>query len=175
MAYFVHNKYDKASIDALAALDTAANTVIDYYGDYETYKYLDTSAGFGKLYDSLSYITPGMVIHDGQSNKNNSHFDFVSSINIVSVQNGIVQLPAANAQTTEMNVNIPTIDPSKALVILNGGNYYWDSGSDSRGFAHAPAILVNIGANTLTLKASFGGTGSNWKAAYCSYQIIEFR
>ena len=47
MAYFIHNKYDKASIDALATLDTTANTVVDYYGDYETYKYLDTSAGFG--------------------------------------------------------------------------------------------------------------------------------
>ena len=37
MAYFIHNKYDKNSIAALALIDQGANTVIDYYGNYDTY------------------------------------------------------------------------------------------------------------------------------------------
>ena len=101
MAYFIHNKYDKASIDALAALDTTANTVVDYYGDYETYKYLDTSAGFG--------------IYDGQSDKDNSHFNFQSSIIIKSIQQG-------SGSGGDATINISKVDASKSVFLVMGPN-----------------------------------------------------
>ena len=115
MAYFIHNKYDKASIDALAVLDTTTNTVVDYYGDYETYKYLDTSAGFGILYDALSYVTPGTVIHDGQSDKDNSHFNFQSSISIKSIQQG-------SGSGGDATINISKVDASKSVFLVMGPN-----------------------------------------------------
>ena len=152
MAYFIHNKYDKASIDALAAIDQTANTVIDYYGDYETYKYLDTSAGFGILYDTLSYVTPGTVIHGGQSDKDNSHFNFQSSIVVKSIQRGVFT-SAGNAIT----VNINKIDASKSMVLLHSG-----SKSNSTGQA---IHLVSLD-NTSMVINSDNSRGS--------YQVIEY-
>ena len=154
MAYFIHNKYDKASIDALATLDTTANTVVDYYGDYETYKYLDTSAGFGILYDALSYVTPGAVIHDGQSDKDNSHFNFQSSIVIKSIQSGTF---AMSTTVKELTISISKIDPTKAIVLLFG--------------AYNPIYphLKSITNNSIVV----AHTGSS-NSATCSYQVLEF-
>lgn len=160
MAYFIHNKYDKSSIDALAALDTTANTVIDYYGEYETYKYLDTSAGFGILYDSLSYITPGTVIHDGQSDKDNSHFNFQSSIVIKSIQRGMFNTSGTEDPTV---ITIAAIDPTKSQVIINE-----DLRSSNGTFG---VSLYALEANALYLKR---GNAANGYQTNGSYQIIEF-
>lgn len=172
MAYFIHNKYDKASIDALATLDTTANTVVDYYGDYETYKYLDTSAGFGILYDTLSYVTPGTVIHDGQSDKDNSHFNFQSSIIVKSVQRGLVELPTDDS---ELVIPISPIDPSKAFVNLNGGNRHYYTTSDSDAMQSIPPVLTVLDVNSITLKQAFKPSGKTTYAGKTSYQIIELR
>ena len=158
MAYFIHNKYDKASIDALAAIDQTANTVIDYYGDYETYKYLDTAAGFGILYDTLSYVTPGAVIHGGQSDKDNSHFNFQSSIVIKSIQRGVC-IGTGTSVTTDLTINISKIDASKSFVIINGSYSY-----NSR--------LVSLNDNSVTFYTKH--TSSPGEADKMSYQIIEY-
>ena len=156
MAYFIHNKYDKASIDALAALDTTANTVIDYYGDYETYKYLDTSAGFGILYDTLSYVTPGTVIHGGQSDKDNSHFNFQSSIVIKSIQRGV-----CNPTTSGVTIPISKIDATKSIVLLNGSaNSSYSSG----------CYLDSITNDGITIKRNANASGN----VTASYQVIEY-
>ena len=154
MAYFIHNKYDKASIDALAAIDQTANTVIDYYGEYETYKYLDTSAGFGKLYDTLSYVTPETVIHGGQSDKDNSHFNFQSSIVVKSIQSGTFTL---SSKVKEVTISISIIDPTKSIVLLSG--------------AYNPIYpyLKSITNNSIVVAHS----GSS-NEAICSYQVIEY-
>lgn len=158
MAYFIHNKYDKASIDALAALDTTTNTVVDYYGDYETYKYLDTSAGFGILYDALSYVTPGAEIHDGQSDKDNSHFNFQSSIVIKSIQRGTCSL------TTSSSITIPIskIDATKSVVLLNSG------GNSSAGGDRC--CLESISNTSIIVKKAVNASG----VINASYQVIEF-
>lgn len=154
MAYFIHNKYDKASIDALATLDTTTNTVVDYYGDYETYKYLDTSAGFGKLYDTLSYITPGTVIYDGQSDKDNSHFNFQSSIVVKSIQRGTFTTSSTSGTVT---ITINRIDASKSIVLLDIGSAS-NSSNPSRGRVES---LDNTSLKVLTNSPG-------------SYQVIEF-
>lgn len=160
MAYFIHNKYDKASIDALATLDTTTNTVVDYYGDYETYKYLDTSAGFGILYDALSYVTPGAVIHDGQSDKDNSHFNFQSSIVIKSIQRGL--FIATGVEDTTV-ISIATIDPTKSQVIIN------EVFRSSNGMYGVE--LYALEANALYLKRN---KATDSYPVSGSYQVIEF-
>ena len=156
MAYFIHNKYDKASIDALAAIDQTANTVIDYYGDYETYKYLDTSAGFGILYDTLSYVTPETVIYDGQSDKDNSHFNFQSSIVVKSIQRGIIYASGSGTTEYDATVAISKVDVTKTIVLLNGGGK-----SDS-----SLPYLISLSPNEIIVRAL-----RNWKT---SYQVIEY-
>lgn len=156
MAYFIHNKYDKASIDALVAIDQTANTVIDYYGDYETYKYLDTSAGFGILYDTLSYVTPGAVIHGGQSDKDNSHFNFQSSIVIKSIQRGIIYVSSSGTTEYNATVAISQVDETKTIVLLNGGGK-----SDS-----SLPCLISLSPNEIIVRALRNYT--------TSYQVIEY-
>lgn len=155
MAYFIHNKYDKASIDALAAIDQTANTVIDYYGDYETYKYLDTSAGFGILYDTLSYVTPGTVIHDGQSDKDNSHFNFQSSIVIKSIQRGNFLISTTTILSN--TIEISKIDSTKAIIFFN---------SSSNGLQ---PYLESVQDTSFTLAWSKG-----YSNVYIDWQVIEY-
>ena len=155
MAYFIHNKYDKASIDALAAIDQTANTVIDYYGDYETYKYLDTSAGFGILYDTLSYVTPGTVIHGGQSDKDNSHFNFQSSIVIKSIQRGNFLISTTTILSN--TIEISKIDSTKAIIFFN-------SSSNS-----LQPYLESVQDTSFTLAWSKG-----YSNVYIDWQVIEY-
>ena len=155
MAYFIHNKYDKASIDALAAIDQTANTVIDYYGDFETYKYLDTSAGFGILYDAPSSVTPGTVIHGGQSDKDNSHFNFQNSIVVKSIQRGVFTKSSGSGPTVTVNIN--KIDASKSMVLLHSGS----SGNSTGQAIH----LVSLDNTSLVINSD------NSKG---SYQVIEY-
>ena len=155
MAYFIHNKYDKASIDALAAIDQTANTVVDYYGDYETYKYLDTSAGFGILYDTLSYVTPGTVIHDGQSDKDNSHFNFQSSIVVKSIQRGNFLISTTTILSN--TIEISKIDSTKAIIFFN-------SSSNS-----LQPYLESVQDTSFTLAWSKG-----YSNVYIDWQVIEY-
>lgn len=123
MAYFVHNKYDKASIDALETIG-AGQTLVDFYTDYETYKYLDTSAGFGILYDELSYITPGTVINVGQADNDNSHFNFQSSIIIKSIQQG-------SGSGRNATISISKVDSSKSVFLVMGPNMILQTKNDT--------------------------------------------
>ena len=116
MAYFIHNKYDANSVSALAGIDQSANTVIDYYGEYETYKDLDVSAGFGKLYDSLSYITRDAVTYDTQANDDASLFNFGTSVVIKAILKG--------TGSGNVTVSIPQIDASKSVALLDGASVY---------------------------------------------------
>lgn len=152
MAYFVHNKYDKASIDALETIGVG-QTLVDFYTDYETYKYLDTSAGFGILYDELSYITPGTVINDGQADNDNSHFNFQSSIIVKSIQRGTFEA----VRSGDVTININEIDPTKAFVVLNNG------------YSNVPVFLKAL-EKTYFIATNNSGSGSG----DISYQIIEF-
>lgn len=155
MAYFIHNKYDKNSIAALALIDQSANTVIDYYGNYDTYKYLDVSAGFGKLYDALSYITPNIILFDTDVTDGKSYFNFSSSIIVKSVQRGIITPDA-----TDIEININTIDASKSIVLLNAQGTVSDV---------TTICLSNLTNNVLKVRVGYSGT-----AARISYQIIEY-
>lgn len=154
MSYFIHNRYDKNSINTLAGIDSNVITIIDYFADYDTYKYLDVSAGFGILYETLSYITPDAVIYDGQSANKSSHFNFRSSVFIKSIQRGIISV----TKGVEVKVSIFDIDPSKSFVILNA--------SSSASGISGP-LIQSLDKATLSLY-SYGGSGS------VSYQIIEF-
>nr|DAH16039.1 MAG TPA: hypothetical protein [Caudoviricetes sp.] len=114
MGYYVHNKYDKASIDGLSTTG-AGQTLVDFYTDYETYKYLDTSKGFGVVYDTLEYVTPSVITGGGTGESNGSYFNFSSSIIIKSVQRGIV-----NAGTAGIDVNFSTpVVPDKTVVLID--------------------------------------------------------
>lgn len=159
MAYFIHNKYDKNSIAALALIDQSANTVIDYYGNYDTYKYLDVSAGFGKLYDTLSYITPNTILFDTDVTDGKSYFNFSSSIIIKSIQRGLVNIDA-NANVT---VNINAIDASKSIITFTGEISRGDSSNSLYGY-----YLVSLDNTSFTLR------GRNVDIANVSYQIIEY-
>lgn len=159
MAYFIHNKYDKNSIAALALIDQSANTVIDYYGNYETYKYLDVSAGFGKLYDTLSYITPNTILFDTDVTDGKSYFNFSSSIIIKSIQRGLVNVDA-NADVT---VNINAIDTSKSIITFTGEIARGGSSNSLYGYS-----LVSLDNTSFTLR------GRNVDISNVSYQIIEY-
>lgn len=159
MAYFIHNKYDKNSIAALALIDQSANTVIDYYGNYETYKYLDVSAGFGKLYDTLSYITPNTILFDTDVTDGKSYFNFSSSIIIKSIQRGLVNV-GANADVT---VNINAIDASKSIITFTGEIARGGSSNALYGYS-----LVSLDNTSFTLR------GRNVDISNVSYQIIEY-
>lgn len=159
MAYFIHNKYDKNSIAALALIDQSANTVIDYYGNYDTYKYLDVSAGFGKLYDTLSYITPNIILFDTDVTDGKSYFNFSSSIIIKSIQRGLVNVDA-NADAT---VNINAIDASKSIITFTGEIVRGGSSNSLYGY-----YLVSLDNTSFTLH------GRNVDITNVSYQIIEY-
>lgn len=159
MAYFIHNKYDKNSIAALALIDQSANTVIDYYGNYNTYKYLDVSAGFGKLYDTLSYITPNTILFDTDVTDGKSYFNFTSSIIIKSIQRGLVNVDA-NANVT---VNINAIDASKSIITFTGEIARGGSSNALYGYS-----LVSLDNTSFTLR------GRNVDISNVSYQIIEY-
>lgn len=159
MAYFIHNKYDKNSIAALALIDQSANTVIDYYGNYDTYKYLDVSAGFGKLYDALSYITPNTILFDTDVTDGKSYFNFSSSIIIKSIQRGLVNVDA-NADVT---VNINAIDASKSIITFTGEIARGGSSGSLCGYS-----LVSLDNTSFTLR------GRNIDITNVSYQIIEY-
>lgn len=159
MAYFIHNKYDKNSIAALALIDQSANTVIDYYGNYNTYKYLDVSAGFGKLYEALSYITPNTILFDTDVTDGKSYFNFTSSIIIKSIQRGLVNVDA-NADVT---VNINAIDASKSIITFTGE--IARDGSSNRLYGYS---LISLDNTSFTLR------GRNGDISNVSYQIIEY-
>lgn len=153
MAYFIHNKYDKNSIAALALIDQGANTVIDYYGNYDTYKYLDVSAGFGKLYDTLSYITPNTILFDTDVIDGKSYFNFSSSIIIKSIQRGL--LKTASNYGNEVTVNINPINADKAVFTftsLYGAEY--------------STYLKALTNTSFTVQAKYSDT--------ISYQIVEY-
>lgn len=168
MGYFIHNKYDLNSINALAALDTVNNTVIDYYTNYDTYKYLDVSAGFGIVYDTLSYITPNTLIHSSQASNDNSHFNFSSSLIIKSIQRGVASL---NIDGTAVTIALAKIKPEKAIVLLDGGGWYYASSSDSRAVSIVSAYIVSLAETSLTIKNPVTITSPG----NVSYQVIEFR
>ena len=154
MGYFIHNKYDTASVTALAALDQSAYTVIDYYGEYETYKNLDTSAGFGVLYDSLSYITRGTALFDGQSDKNDSHFNFMSlvKVEITPLIKNFIEGICKNASSPyTVDIPLPDVLVKNCVIITN---------SQSTSY---PAVVTTRGEESVTLLCRSG----------CVYQILE--
>lgn len=165
MGYFIHNKYDKNSVAALAALGSSStHTVIDYYSNYETYKYLDTSNGFGVVYDALNYITPNTLVYDAQASGTKSHLNFSSSIIIKSIQRGIVTVNITNDKNGDgqMSVNINTIDPSKSIILLNA------KGNVSN---NTTICLNSLDSTQFTVMVA--GYSNNYSKF--SYQIIEFR
>lgn len=117
MGYYVHNKYDKASIDGLSTTG-AGHTIVDYYGDYNTYKYLDTSKGFGIVYDTLDYVTPNTTTGEGMGDDTASHLNFASSIVIKRIMRGINTATSAGVTVILEN----DIDPTKTFVFLSSKN-----------------------------------------------------
>lgn len=165
MGYYVHNKYDKASIDGLSTTGSA-QTLVDYYADYEKYKNLDTSKGFGKVYDTLEYITPKEQTGTGTGTGTGSHFNFASSIIIRSIQIG-----KATVNVGTLDIPIGTINPSKTFVFLTGFNVNQTGDRDRQAYGASPVIVDALAKNTLTLKAFAPVTRVN----EISYQIIEFK
>lgn len=153
MAYFIHNKYDKNSVAALALIDQGANTVIDYYSNYDTYKYLDVSAGFGKLYDTLSYITPNTILFDTDVTDGKSYFNFSTSIIIKSIQRG--SLKTSSNYNNGVTVNINPINADKAVftfTLLYG--------------AENSTYLEALNNTSFTIQTNYSGP--------ISYQIVEY-
>lgn len=162
MGYFIHNKYDKNSVAALAALGSSStHTVIDYYSNYETYKYLDVSNGFGVVYDALNYITPNTLVYDAQASGTKSHLNFSSSILIKSIQRGIVTVNITN-EDDQISVNINTIDPSKSIILLNATGTVSDNTTICLNSLDSTRFIVTI--------SDYSNNYSKF-----SYQIIEFR
>lgn len=145
MAYYVHNKYDKASVDGLTTIG-AGQTLVDYYTDYETYKYLDTSAGFGKVYDTLEYVTPNGTTGGGTGSGTGSHFNFASSIIVKSIQRGV---------STANKVNINTVNPDKCFVQIQSLT------------STSSAGLTALSSDKFTVKAN-GAYNFSW-------QVLEYR
>lgn len=145
MGYYVHNKYDKASVDGLTTIG-AGQTLVDYYTDYETYKYLDTSAGFGKVYDTLEYVTPNETTGGGTGDTDGSHFNFSSSIIVKSIQRGFYT-------SVPSSIPLNTINPDKAVVSLHPGA------------TNAAVRLASLSSTVLKVS----GTGG------FSWQVIEYK
>lgn len=113
MGYYVHNKYDKASIDGLSTTG-AGQQLVDYYGEYEKYKYLDTSKGFGVVYNTLEYVTPGEITGGGTGDGKGSYFNFSSSINLNSIQRGFYT-------SVPDSIPLATVNPDKVFILLDPG------------------------------------------------------
>ena len=159
MGYFVHNKYDMQSITALNALgdNYGGHTLIDYYGDYEQYKMLNTSSGFGKVYTSLNYISPPTLLYNSQSPNTDCYFHYTSSLVLRSIQRGTFTIPKTNT-SIEIALNF-SISPDKCFVIINGMEQ-----------STSQAYCSSLTSQTLTINKS-----SNIASAKGSWQVIEFK
>ena len=146
MGYFIHNKYDKVSIQRLSTVDTEVNTVIDYYGllesGNETYKYLDTSSMGRGVINSLNYV-PVANLSSGEKSFNNesSKLEFASSIIIRSIQRHYVNTSGIFA--------IAPVDPNKCSVFVQ---------------KNGQISTVQLTANTIMVNA-----------ASTFVEIVEFR
>lgn len=161
MAYFLHNKYDAASVAMLAEQQAAGNTVIDYYGLLEsgdtTYKNINTAAMPGVV-DSLETVTlPTMQASSTTPAEKDGVFEFVSSMCIRSIQRGSIK-QSAKAVTASIN----EVNPDKTMVLI-------DFAPSSYSYEYKPYV------SALT-PTSITFTAYNYNANnVIGYQVIEFK
>lgn len=161
MAYFLHNKYDAASVAMLAEQQAAGNTVIDYYGLLEsgdtTYKNINT-AEMPCVVDSLETVTlPTMQTSSTTPNEKDGVFEFVSSMCIRSIQRGFVK-QSAKAVT----VNINEVNPDKTMVLIN---------FSSRGYSYEYTPYISAMTPTSITFTAYNYNADN----VIGYQVIEFK
>ena len=161
MAYFLHNKYDAASVAMLAEQQAAGNTIIDYYGLLEsgdtTYKNINTAAMPGVV-DTLEEVTlPTFQESTTTPEEKYGVFEFATSMCIRSIQRGSV---AQSAKTVTVNIN--EVDPNKTVVLINFA---------SRGYSYEYQPYVSDLTPTTVTFDAYSNNASN----IIGYQIIEFK
>lgn len=157
MGYFLHNKYDKSSLDQVSAMQSAGHTIIDYYGQLESgntqYKDLDTSQ-MPVLVENLSYV--GIQKDNFDSNnvsETNSQFKFESSLIIKSIQRGSATVSGAGTE-----VDIEEVNPEKVTV-----KFY----NTSDTYFYVESILPTKIKLKYSRGTSYSGT--------CYFELTEFK
>ena len=126
-----------------------------------------------KLAEVLTKVTgiDGKIGTSGDSSDTDTLFGKLSQGAIKSVQRGVVLL-SKNGSTT---VTIGKINPNRAVVFLDGGNWYSEArNTDYRSTTVVPVYLESITETSMVLTPIFTTTNNTVASKQCSWQVLEF-
>nr|DAL92534.1 MAG TPA: hypothetical protein [Caudoviricetes sp.] len=126
-----------------------------------------------KLAEVLTKVTgiDGKIGTIGDTAEDETLFGKLSQGAIKSVQRGVVLLSKEGSTT----VTIGKINPNRAVVFLDGGNWYHESrNSDYRSNTVVPVYVESITETSMVLTPIFTTTYDTVTSKQCSWQVLEF-
>lgn len=126
-----------------------------------------------KLTGLLTKVTgiDGKIGTIGDTAEDETLFGKLSQGAIKSVQRGVVLLSKGGSTT----VTIGKINPNRAVVFLDGGNWYNEArNTDYRSNTVVPVYVESITETSMVLTPIFTATNSTVISKQCSWQVLEF-
>ena len=126
-----------------------------------------------KLAEVLTKVTgiDGKIGTIGDTAEDETLFGKLSQGAIKSVQRGVVLLSKSGSTT----VTIGKINPNRAVVFLDGGNWYDNArNSDYRSNTVVPVYVESITETSMVLTPIFTTTYDTVTSKQCSWQVLEF-
>lgn len=128
---------------------------------------------FGKIAKVLKAVLgiDGKIGTIGDTAEDETLFGKLSQGAIKSVQRGVVLLSKGGSTT----VTIGKINPNRAVVFLDGGNWYNEArNTDYRSNTVVPVYVESITETSMVLTPIFTATNSTVISKQCSWQVLEF-
>lgn len=126
-----------------------------------------------KLAEMLTKVTgiDGKIGTIGDTAEDETLFGKLSQGAIKSVQRGVVLLSKEGSTT----VTIGKINPNRAVVFLDGGNWYNEArNTDYRSNTVVPVYVESITETSMVLTPIFTTTSGTVTSKQCSWQVLEF-
>ena len=126
-----------------------------------------------KLAELLTKVTgiDGKIGTIGDTAEDETLFGKLSQGAIKSVQRGVVLLSKKGSTT----VTIGKINPNRAVVFLDGGNWYNEArNTDYRSNTVVPVYVESITETSMVLTPIFTTTYDTVTSKQCSWQVLEF-
>lgn len=126
-----------------------------------------------KLAEMLTKVTgiDGKIGTIGDAAEDETLFGKLSQGAIKSVQRGVVLLSKEGSTT----VTIGKINPNRAVVFLDGGNWYNEArNNDYRSNTVVPVYVESITETSMVLTPIFTTTYDTVTSKQCSWQVLEF-
>lgn len=126
-----------------------------------------------KLAELLTKVTgiDGKIGTSGDTAEDETLFGKLSQGAIKSVQRGVVLLSKSGSTT----VTIGKINPNRAVVFLDGGNWYDNArNTDYRSNTVVPVYVESITETSMVLTPIFTTTYDTVTSKQCSWQVLEF-